>query len=86
MKINSFLSGYGQSLKLTEAEIEAVPVLIQLRSLDVYIHFLGRYFDQVSSIDIVEEYIQKSAIRCNWIKDNKNMLITFCTTNLFDVK
>lgn len=81
-KIHSFLSGYGQSLKLTEAEIEAVPVLIQLRSLDVFIHFLGRYLDQVSSIDIVKEYIQKSAIRCNWIMDNKNKLITLCRNNL----
>jgi homoserine kinase type II len=83
-KINTFLTGYGQSLKLTESEIVAVPVLIQLRSLDVFIHFLGRYLDQVSSIDIVKEYIQKSAIRCNWIMDNKNKLITLCTTNLID--
>jgi homoserine kinase type II len=81
-KIHSFLSGYGQSLKLTEAEIEAVPVLIQLRSLDVFTHFLGRYLDQVSSIDIVKEYIQKCAIRCNWINDNKKRLITLCRNNL----
>ncbi|TDL65122.1 aminoglycoside phosphotransferase [Rhodococcus qingshengii] len=81
-KINAFLSGYGQSLKLTDAEIEAIPFLIQLRSLDVFIHFLGRYLDQVSSIDIVKEYIQKSAIRCNWIMDNKNKLITLCNSNL----
>jgi homoserine kinase type II len=83
-KINAFLTGYGQSLKLAEAEIEAVPVLIQLRSLDVFIHFLGRYLDQVSSIDIVKAYIQKSAVRCNWIMANKNKLITLCTTNLID--
>jgi homoserine kinase type II len=83
-KINAFLSGYGKSLKLTKAEIEAVPVLIQLRSLDVFIHFLGRYLDQVSPIDIVKEYIQKSAIRCKWIMENKNKLITLCTTNLID--
>jgi homoserine kinase type II len=83
-KINAFLTGYGQSLKLTESEIEAIPILIQLRSLDVFIHFLGRYLDQVSSIDIVKEYIQKSAVRCNWIMDNKNKLITLCTTNLID--
>lgn len=84
-KINAFLSGYGKSIKLTEAEIKAIPVLIQLRSLDVFIHFLGRYLDQISTIDIVKEYIQKSAKRCNWIMDNKNKLITFCTTNLLDV-
>ncbi|WHY03195.1 phosphotransferase [Neobacillus sp. DY30] len=81
-KMNAFLSGYGQSIKFTEAEINAIPVLIQLRSLDVFIHFLGRYFDQVSSIDNVNEYIQKSAIRCNWIMANKKELITLCTTNL----
>lgn len=81
-KFNAFLSGYGQSLKLNEAEIKALPVLIQLRSLDVFIHFLGRYLDQVSSIDIVKKYIQKSAIRCNWIMENKNKLITLCTTKL----
>lgn len=77
-KVQSFLSGYGQSLKLTAAEIEAIPILIQLRSLDVFIHFLGRYLDKVSSIDIVKEYIQKSAIRCKWIKENKKQFITLC--------
>jgi homoserine kinase type II len=81
-RIHAFLSGYGQSLKLTEAEIETVPVLIQLRSLDVFIHFLGRYWDHVSSVDIVKEYIQKSVIRCNWIMDNKNKLITLCYSHL----
>jgi homoserine kinase type II len=81
-KIDAFLSGYGQSIKLTEAEIEAIPVLIQLRSLDVFIHFLGRYWDQVSTIDIVQKYIEKSAERCNWITDNKNQLITLTINNL----
>jgi homoserine kinase type II len=81
-KIDAFLSGYGQSIKFTAAEIEAIPVLIQLRSLDVFIHFLGRYLDQVSTIDIVQKYIEKSAERCNWITDNKNQLITLSINNL----
>lgn len=83
-KIEAFLSGYGKSLKLTEAEIKAVPVLIQLRSLDVFIHFLGRYWDQVNSIDIVKEYIQKAALRCEWIHAKKERLITFCKRNLLN--
>jgi homoserine kinase type II len=81
-KIDAFLSGYGQTIKLSEAEIEAIPVLIQLRSVDVFIHFLGRYLDQVSTIDIVQKYIEKSAERCNWITDNKNQLITLSINNL----
>lgn len=83
-KIEAFLSGYGESLKLTEAEIKAVPVLIQLRSLDVFIHFLGRYWDQVNSIDIVKEYSQKAALRCGWILANQDRLIAFCMRNLLD--
>lgn len=81
-KMDAFLSGYGQTIKLTEAEIEAIPVLIQLRSLDVFIHFLGRYLDHVSTIDIVQEYIEKSAERCKWITDNKNHLITLSINKL----
>ncbi|MFP7296743.1 phosphotransferase [Neobacillus niacini] len=81
-KINAFLTGYGKSLGLTEAEIEAVPVHIQLRSLDVFIHFLGRYWDQVSSKEIVKEYIQKSAIRCKWIVEHKDKLLSLCHAHL----
>jgi homoserine kinase type II len=83
-KIEAFLTGYGESLKLTEAEVNAVPVLIQLRSLDVFIHFLGRYWDQVNSIEIVKEYIQKAAIRCKWLTANKDKLITSCKQNLIE--
>jgi homoserine kinase type II len=35
---------------MTENEINALPELIQLRSLDVFIHFLGRYWDGIDPI------------------------------------
>jgi len=79
-KITAFLSGYGSRIKLTEEEIHALPLLIQLRSLDVFIHFLGRYWDGVDSIDTVKKYIRKAAQRVSWILRHQDKFIKFCAS------
>jgi homoserine kinase type II len=79
-KIASFLTGYGSKIRLTEEEINALPLLIQLRSLDVFVHFLGRYWDGVDSIDIVKKYIRKAARRVSWILIHHDKVIKFCDT------
>lgn len=76
-KITAFLTGYGSRIKLTEEEIHAIPLLIQLRSLDVFIHFLGRYWDGVDSIDTVKKYIRKAARRVSWILNHQEKFIKF---------
>ncbi|MFL6556838.1 MAG: phosphotransferase [Bacillus sp. (in: firmicutes)] len=73
-KADAFLSGYGSAMKMTENEINALPELIQLRSLDVFIHFLGRYWDGIDPIETVKEYIQKAAIKVDWLSANKEKL------------
>ncbi|MCM3725782.1 phosphotransferase [Neobacillus cucumis] len=77
-KIIAFLTGYGSRIKLTKGEIQALPLLIQLRSLDVFIHFLGRYWDGVDSIDTVKKYIRKAAQRVSWILIHQDKFIKFC--------
>jgi homoserine kinase type II len=79
-KITAFITGYGSRIKLTEEEINALPLLIQLRSLDVFIHFLGRYWDGVDSIDTVKKYIRKAARRVSWILVHHDKIIKFCDT------
>lgn len=81
-KIYAFLSGYGSVMKLTEHEINSIPDLIQLRSLDVFIHFLGRYRDGIDSKDTVKKYIYKAATRVEWLNANKARLLTLCFKNL----
>lgn len=73
-KIESFLMGYESRMKLTREEMNALPILIQLRSLDVFIHFLGRYWDGVDSIDTVKKYIRKAARRVLWITMHQEKL------------
>ncbi|MEH7745496.1 phosphotransferase [Neobacillus drentensis] len=77
-KITSFLMGYGIRIKLTEEEIHSLPLLIEIRSLDVFIHFLGRYWDGVDSINTVKKYIRKVAQRVSWISIHQDKLIKFC--------
>ncbi|WP_121612492.1 phosphotransferase [Mesobacillus foraminis] len=77
-KITAFLKGYGSRTKLTEGEMQALPLLIQLRSLDVFIHFLGRYYDGVDSIDTVKKYIRKAAQRVSWILLHQDKFNKFC--------
>jgi homoserine kinase type II len=77
-KMTAFLKGYGSRIKLTKDEIQSLPLLIQLRSLDVFIHFLGRYWDGIDSIDTVKKYVRKAARRVSWISMRHERFIEFC--------
>jgi homoserine kinase type II len=53
--IEGFLSGAGEQLRLDMAEAEAIPLLVELRILDVFLHFLGRYLDGVDGEGVFRE-------------------------------
>jgi homoserine kinase type II len=53
--IEGFLSGMGEQLRLAWEEAEAIPLLVELRILDVFLHFLGRYLDGVDGEDVLRE-------------------------------
>jgi homoserine kinase type II len=53
------LSGYFARRTLTSEELQAIPTLLTLRKLDVFIHFLGRYWDGVNDSAFVIRYINE---------------------------
>lgn len=53
--IEVFLSGAGEQLRLEAREVEAIPLLVELRILDVFLHFLGRYLDGVDGVNVLRE-------------------------------
>lgn len=77
-KVEAFLAGYGSVLKLTSDEINAIPDLIQLRRLDVFVHFLGRYWDGVDEVHIVKDQTDKTVARARWLGSNGEKLIRLC--------
>ncbi|TVY02210.1 phosphotransferase [Cohnella terricola] len=56
--IERFLCGMGGHIQLEASEIEAVPLLVRLRLLDVFLHFLNRYFDGVDQEPTLKEQIR----------------------------
>ncbi|MNH93583.1 Homoserine kinase [compost metagenome] len=66
-RIESLITGYGSLMELTMGEIEVVPILVQLRRLDVFIHFLGRYWDGIDQPDILEQQIVSTATNTRWL-------------------
>ncbi len=77
-KVEAFLAGYGSVLKLTPDEINALPYLVQLRRLDVFVHFLGRFWDGVDEVHIVKDQIDKTVSRAYWLSSNGEKLNRLC--------
>lgn len=51
--IEAMLQGFGSRLKLSREEAEVIPLLASLRKLDVFLHFLGRYWDGIDDSGVV---------------------------------
>lgn len=73
-KLQAFSEGYRSAVKLTEDEISAIPLLIMLRRLDVFIHFLGRYWDGIDDKAVLIDQINNAAKQVLWLKQNEQKL------------
>ncbi|WP_199614124.1 phosphotransferase [Paenibacillus alkalitolerans] len=60
-KLKLFMDGFASAVTLSDPEIEALPVLVQLRRLDVFVHFLGRYFDGIDEAEFLKKHISDTA-------------------------
>ena len=58
---DAFLSGAGEKVRLTPEEAEAIPELMLLRALDVFLHFLNRYFDEVDGPDVIRTQTESAS-------------------------
>lgn len=80
--VEAFLTGYGMSIKLVPGEIAVIPLLILLRRLDVFIHFLGRYFDGINKIEVVAEQINNIVNQIQWLSINEDKLLALSLHHL----
>ncbi|WP_018752895.1 phosphotransferase [Paenibacillus sanguinis] len=61
------LAGYRQASQLTTDEWACLPELLQLRKLDVLLHFLNRYEAGLDPVAILVDQTRKSAAVCQFI-------------------
>lgn len=72
--LEALIAGYSRNIMLTEREITVMPTLLLLRRLDVFVHFLGRYWDGIDDIQILQRQIVKAAAMANWLEHNGERL------------
>ncbi|WP_088105488.1 phosphotransferase [Halalkalibacter urbisdiaboli] len=73
-KAKAFISGFSSVVTLSNAEIEAIPLLIQLRRLDVFVHFLNQYCEGVNNESILYEQIVKTASIKQTSDEDRNLI------------
>lgn len=56
----AFLAGFTRIVKLTDVELEALPQLMRLRRLDVFVHFLGRYLSGVDEAAVLRQQARET--------------------------
>ncbi|RKP54148.1 aminoglycoside phosphotransferase [Cohnella endophytica] len=59
--MEALLGGMRETARLSSDEAEAVPLLMRLHKLDLFVHYLGRYLEGVDSPDVVREQIESNA-------------------------
>ncbi|QGQ99427.1 aminoglycoside phosphotransferase [Paenibacillus psychroresistens] len=74
-KIEAYIRGYGSAAKLSVEEVAVLPLLIQLRRLDVFVHFIGRYKNGIDSVSIVEEMIRSAIAVDSWLSAHEARLL-----------
>lgn len=69
-RINSLIMGYRRVMNLGDDELFIIPSLLILRRLDVFIHFLYRYWNGIDGIEVLKERILNNMEHFNWLIHN----------------
>ncbi|SFF10453.1 homoserine kinase type II [Paenibacillus catalpae] len=75
-RIQLFCEGYGRFGKLAPVEVEALPLLIKLRALDVFLHFINRWKEGLDEAEIAAGFIDQTYRICEWVDRNEGQLLT----------
>ena len=78
-QIKAIWRGFSNKILLTDEEKKVLPILIELRRLDVFLHFLLRMKNSIdngimNSEDVLAEQIDKAAGIIKWIDENRELL------------
>lgn len=56
--VRLFCEGYGGMSSLQPDEISAIPTLVRLRQVDVFLHFLSRYLNGTDEADVLQKQVR----------------------------
>ncbi|GAA0135399.1 hypothetical protein YSY43_22390 [Paenibacillus sp. YSY-4.3] len=59
--VSQFCQGFGSRVRLTGEELEAIPVLLRLRQIDVFLHFMSRFLLGTDGPEVLHEQIRSTS-------------------------
>ncbi|OBA04561.1 aminoglycoside phosphotransferase [Paenibacillus polymyxa] len=59
--VREFCRGFCRQVRLSHAEIDALPVLMLLRKVDVFLHFLSRFLEGTDQPHVLQEQVKQIA-------------------------
>lgn len=74
----AFLQGYATHVQLSDQETEVIPLLILLRRIDVFMHFLSRYFEGIDDADVVIAQAKRLDAGLQWYEKSGPLLQLLC--------
>lgn len=77
-RIQSIMDGYKRAVVLEKGELKAIPALLILRRLDVFVHFLNRYWEGIDGSEVLNKRILSNMDHFKWLFDNYDMLLEKC--------
>lgn len=75
VSLEAFWRGFAGARPLSAVERRVIPELMQLRSLDVFLHFLGRYRDGVDDASMLLRQIPDTAARLGQVEKHGERLL-----------
>ncbi|HEY9061519.1 MAG TPA: phosphotransferase [Pseudobacteroides sp.] len=69
-RIQSIMNGYKRAVVLEKDELKAIPALLNLRRLDVFVHFLNRYWKGIDGPEVLKKRILNNMDHFKWVFDN----------------
>lgn len=59
--VRKFCAGFSSRRCLLPVEVDAIPVLMRLRKMDVFLHFMSRYLKGTDKTEVLHEQVQSLA-------------------------
>ncbi|KAE8558563.1 phosphotransferase [Paenibacillus polymyxa] len=59
--VRDFCQGFSRQIRLSQPEIDALPVLMLLRKVDVFLHFVSRFLEGTDQPHVLQEQVQQIA-------------------------
>lgn len=72
--VRKFCAGFSNRVCLLEAEVIAIPILMRLRKIDVFLHFMSRYLNGTDKPQVLREQVQLLVKDLNQLEGSLNWM------------